>query len=143
VIKFNISLTGSKEPTEPNTILSEARAKIIWGEPPSSVRDYLVSHGLSSAEADAKIKEFNVERNATIRKVGLKNTIMGAALVLVTGWICYVYCKNPKFDWNRYALRNIATIVLVGLYGCWKLINGIIYLVWPQSEDKSITEIPD
>jgi hypothetical protein len=142
-MKFSISLTGSKEPTEPNTILSEARAKIIWGESPSSVRDDLISHGLSSAEADAKIKEFKVERNATIRKVGLKSTIVGAALLLVTGGICYVYFKNPKFNWNRYALRSIATIVLVGLYGCWKLFNGIIYLVRPQSEDKSITEIPD
>ncbi|MGA2868371.1 MAG: hypothetical protein ABSF34_04320, partial [Verrucomicrobiota bacterium] len=134
---------GSKEPTEPTTILSEARAKIIWGEPLSSVRDYLVSHGLSSPEADEKIKEFNAERNAAIRKVGLKSTIVGAALVLVAGWICYVCCTNPKFDWNRYAIRNIATIVLVGLYGCWKLFNGIVYLVRPQSEDKSITEIPD
>jgi hypothetical protein len=142
-MKFSISLTGSKEPTEPNTILSEARAKIIWGESPSSVRDDLISHGLSSAEADAKTKEFKVERNATIRKVGLKSTIVGAALLLVTGGICYVYFKNPKFNWNRYALRSIATIVLVGLYGCWKLFNGIIYLVRPQSEDKSITEIPD
>jgi hypothetical protein len=142
-MKFSISLTGSKEPTEPNTILSEARAKIIWGESPSSVRDDLISHGLSSAEADAKIKEFKVERNATIRKVGLKSTIVGAALLLVTGGICYVYFKNPQFNWNRYALRSIATIVLVGLYGCWKLFNGIIYLVRPQSEDKSITEIPD
>ena len=142
-MKFNISLTGPTESTEPNTILSEARARIIWGEPPSSVRDYLVSHGLSSAEAGAKIKEFNAERNATIRKVGLKNTIVGAALVLVTGGICYICLRDPKFSGNYFALRNIATIVLVGLYGCWKLINGIIYLVRPQSEDESITEIPD
>jgi hypothetical protein len=142
-MKFNISLTGPKEPTEPTTILSEARAKIIWGESPASVRDDLVSHGLSSAEADAKIKEFKAERNATIRKVGLKSTIVGTVLVLATGWICYVCFKNSKFQWNRYAVRNIATIVLVGLYGCWKLFNGIIYLVRPQSEDKSITEIPD
>jgi hypothetical protein len=142
-MKFNISLTGPKEPTEPTTILSEARAKIIWGEPPSSVRDYLVSHGLSSLEAKAKIKEFNVERNATIRKVGLKSTIVGATLVLVTGGICYVRFKNPMFGWDRYTYRSIVTIVLVGLYGCWKFVNGIIYLVRPQSEDQSITEIPD
>lgn len=142
-MKFNISLTGPKEPTEPNTILSEARAKIIWGEPPASVRDDLVSHGLSSAEADAKIKEFNAERNATIRKVGLKSTIVGAVLVLVTGGICYVRFKNPHFAWDRYNRRSTACIVLAGLYGCWKFFNGITYLVRPQSEDKSITEIPD
>jgi hypothetical protein len=93
-MKFSISLTGSKEPTEPNTILSEARAKIIWGESPSSVRDDLISHGLSSAEADAKIKEFKVERNATIRKVGLKSTIIGA--VLVAGGRSDLLCLSQR-----------------------------------------------
>jgi hypothetical protein len=32
-------------------------------------------------------------------------------------------------------------VLLAGLYGFWKLIKGIVYLLRPQSEHKSIPDI--
>ncbi len=43
-------------------VIWEARARIIWGEPARSVRDFLVSNGISRAVAEAKLKEFESER---------------------------------------------------------------------------------
>jgi hypothetical protein len=47
----------------PDKFISEARARIIWGEPSASVREFLVSNGVSGWVADAKLKEFELERN--------------------------------------------------------------------------------
>jgi hypothetical protein len=44
-------------------IISEARAKIIWGEESSAVREFLISNGVSVRVAEAKLKEFERERS--------------------------------------------------------------------------------
>jgi hypothetical protein len=42
----------------PDKIISEARARVIWGEPSPAVRDFLISNGVSVGVAAAKLKEF-------------------------------------------------------------------------------------
>jgi hypothetical protein len=37
----------------PDQLIMEARARIIWGESSSSVRDFLISNGISDMDADA------------------------------------------------------------------------------------------
>ena len=126
---------------KPDQIIIEARARIFWGEAPSSVRDFLISNGVSAIDADARIKEFNVERNTEIRKLGIKNTIIGAAILgggTITLYPCFKYfdsltqIKRPIF---------IALFLIAGLYGMWKLVRGVSYLVRPRSEERSITRI--
>jgi uncharacterized protein YjeT (DUF2065 family) len=125
-------------------LISEARAKIIWGEPASDVRGYLVSNGMPEAEADTVIKEFSRERNAEIRRIGTKNVVIGAVLVGVSGILIYLIYINSSDRVVRVGTgKVIGVLACAGLYGLWKLVNGIIYLVRPQSEDKSITDLSD
>jgi len=49
--------------------ISEARARIIWGEPSLTVRDFLISNGVSDLVADAKVEEFMLERNRELRSL--------------------------------------------------------------------------
>jgi len=127
----------------PEQVIIEARAKIIWGESSSSVRDFLVSNGIPAIEADAKIKDFNVERNTEIRRVGCKNTVIGAAILgggTITLYPCFKY-----FDSLTHINRPIfiGVFVVGGLYGMWRLVRGINYLVRPQAEERSITQISE
>lgn len=125
-------------------LIAEARAKIIWGEPVADVRQFLISNGMSEAQADATIELFNRERHEEIRKIGIKNTVIGAVLVGigVTG-ICLIYA-SPFGQYMKIRSAKIAGVLAcVGLFGVWKLINGIIYLVHPQSERKSLTDLSD
>jgi uncharacterized protein YjeT (DUF2065 family) len=125
-------------------LISEARAKIIWGEPASDVRGYLVSNGMPEAEVDTVIKEFSRERNAEIRRIGTKNVVIGAVLVGVSGILIYLIYINSSDRVVRVGTgKVIGVLACAGLYGLWKLVNGIIYLVRPQSEDKSITDLSD
>ena len=131
---------------KPADLISEARAKIIWGEPSSSVRNFLTVNGISDADADAAIKQFDAERNSEIRRIGIKNTFIGAALTIGAGIFFYWSFKNVDIDqMNSRSARGFVTMALVitigGFYGLWKLMDGITYLVRPQSEAKSLSEI--
>ena|ERR1022692_2307851 len=127
-------------------LISESRAKIMWGDPASSVRGFLISNGISDIDADVKIKEFNAERNSEIRKVGIKKTFIGAVLTVGAGIFFYLSLKHVDIDeMNSRRASGFATIAIVialgGFYGLWKLLDGITYLVRPQSIKKSVSEM--
>lgn len=91
---------------KPDVLISEARARIIWGEPSSSVRYFLTSNGMSDADADAKIKEFNVQRNTEIRKIGIKKTVISAALVIGAGVYFYFGLKARDFAMSSNSVKG-------------------------------------
>src|SRR5215472_1370976 len=70
-------------------LIVEARARITWGDEPNSVRFFLTSNGMSAAEADAKIRELTLERNADIRKLGIRDIFIGIVLIGVAGAFFY------------------------------------------------------
>jgi hypothetical protein len=125
---------------KPDKLISEARARIIWGESASSVRDFLTSKGIPTVEAEAKIKEFSLERSREIRKIGLRNILIGAA---ITGISIIPLCiaAYPMDYGSTVFKRGLVLAVIVALYGFWKLLIGTIYLVRPQFVQKSITDI--
>jgi hypothetical protein len=53
--------------------ITQARAKIIWGEPAADVRTFLIENGYSDKEADKAIAGFNSERNNEIRYKGINS----------------------------------------------------------------------
>ncbi len=125
-------------------LISEARAKIIWGEAAESVRDFLTSSGMPGPEADEQIKAFNQERYQEIRKMGVKNTLIGAVLTAVSGSLIYLLLATPEgHQWSTSSGKALGVLMLGAGYGFWKLTKGITYLVRPQSEQKSITDLSD
>ena len=131
---------------EPDKIITEARARITWGDSATSVRDYLVLNGISKAEADAKIKVLIAERNAEIRRIGIKNTLVGISILTVSSTLLYLRIKNLEMSSGsgRTLRGRGAELGVLGFgifYGLWRLVNGIIGLVRPQSEDGSISDM--
>jgi hypothetical protein len=124
--------------------ITEARARIIWGESSRSVRDFLVSNGISDAEADAKIREFSLERNAEIRGLGLKSVLVGMALIGAAGVMFWVRIRLINNGILYIGLAKYYAVVgVAGLYGMWRLAKGIFYLVRPQSERRSIPDMTE
>jgi hypothetical protein len=125
-------------------LITEARAKIIWGEDSGSVRVYLTSNGMPGPEADELIKAFNRERNREIRKKGIKDTLIGAVLTGVCGGLIYYLLTQSEIPHSTTrAGRGLGVLMLGAGYGLWKLVNGIFYLVRPQSEHQSITDLDE
>lgn len=121
------------------SIISEARARIIWGEPVSRVRDFLTSNGVSAAVAEARLKEFELERSQELRRLGLVNVLIGGILTGAASVTLYLWV--PIATASSGIITGLAVVLLAGLYGLWKLVKGAALLVRPQSEHKSIPDI--
>ena len=122
-----------------DNIMTDARARIIWGESPKSVRDFLVANGVSVDAAETKVLEFKLERNRELRRIGLRNVLIGAGLSIAAS--IALYLSFQVVSASSGTVRALAVVLLGGLYGFWKLIKGIVYLLRPQSEHKSIPDI--
>jgi hypothetical protein len=119
----------------------EARARIIWGESSLSVRDFLTSNGVSPAEADSKIIEYQHERNAEIRKIGVRSIFIGLLVLVLAAFTLYVFAWPLDRGSIVLANRGIAVVVFVGFYGVWKVGIGLVYLIYPKSVRKSVSDI--
>lgn len=130
---------------KPEQVIFEARAKIIWGEPAADVRSFLMANGVPDAEATAAVKSFIAERNAAIRKTGIRKIFIGAGLAVSAALLFY-------WEWKHLFAAGIPArgkgaelgfMVFGFIYGLWKLIDGIFDLVRPQSEEGSISDTAD
>jgi len=127
-----------------DALIVEARARITWGEETRSVRVFLVSNGMSAAEADAQLKELMLERNADIRRLGMRDVLIGGALLGLAGvffYLLFVGSHAPSVS-ARHA-RGFAIPAIAAAYGLWRLVNGIVRLLRPQSEHSSMTDISE
>jgi hypothetical protein len=125
-------------------LIVEARARIIWGDEPASVRCFLTSNGMATAEADAKIKELTLERNAEIRKLGIRDVLIG--VVVMAAAIIFFYMLFARSNIPSQTVRSgkgYGVLALAALYGLWRLVNGVIRLVRPKSEHGSIPDISE
>jgi len=128
----------------PDKLTTEARARIIWGDSAASVRDYLVSNGISRSDADTKVAEFSLERDRELRQIGFRDLLVGIVLSAASGFTLYLTFSVARLSgvWlTSGKLKVDGLLLLVGMYGLWKIGRGVFYLIRPQSEHKSIADI--
>jgi hypothetical protein len=143
--------TGPGKVMEPDKLISEARARIMWGESPSAIREFLVANGISDPVADARITEFILERNREIRSIGVRDALTGAGLASAAGgalywistWVLPPGAARVYGMGGRVIIAGVVVLGAIALYGFWKLVKGIIYLVRPQSEHTSIPDMSE
>ena len=122
----------------------EARARIIWGDEPASVRCFLTSNGMAAAEADAKIEELTLERNAEIRKLGIRDVLIGVVLMAAAIFFFYMLFARSHIPGQTVRSgKGYGVLAVAALYGLWRLVNGVIRLVRPKSEHGSIPDISE
>ena len=121
-----------------DALISEARARIVWGESRPSVCEFLTSNGISESEAGARIREFQRERNGEVRRLGIQSVLIGTLVVSLAGILLYLGFGGPEFGGD---IHGLAVAIAAGIYGIWKLTKGGIYLLRPQAEDGSIGEM--
>lgn len=125
-------------------LITEARARIIWGDEPASVRFFLTSKGMSVGEANVKVKELTLERNAEIRKLGIRDVLIGVALIGAAGVFFYWLFTSSHIPRVRVrSAKGYGVLALAAFYGLWRLVNGIIRLVRPKAEHGSIPDISE
>jgi len=117
-------------------IEAEARAKIIWGEPPAAVFGYLRSQGVPPAEAKALMVELQAERLAEVRAAGVRKIVYGALLMVSP----FAYWMISALTIGRIYLYVLAAAIIGAFYGLSRLIDGIRAVAAPQSDSSDLSE---
>lgn len=132
-------LYGNKP--SPDELMTEARARIVWGEPSADVRAFLLSNGVAPSDADAKLRVMVRERNQELRGIGLRNLLIG--LVIFGIGVTFLVFTYPHPGIRSRQVKGFILAFGLTCYGFWRLLKGILYLVRPQSEDGSIPDIEE
>jgi hypothetical protein len=115
--------------TIPEPIAIEARAKIMWGEPPVKVRAYLMSKNVGEKEAAVLLEEVMTERAASIRSDGMKKIWLGSAFIAAP--VIYYFVTHL---WIGYwSLKLFAGLVVLAAVGLAKLTSGVSLVLRPRA----------
>src|SRR5579859_7630117 len=99
-------------PSIPESVASEARAKIIWGASPDTVLKFLKSNNVEEKDALALIEEVLTERAQVVRSEGVMKIWTGALLVMVP--VSYFLIAMLV---GFLLVKLFVGLILVGLYG--------------------------
>lgn len=105
---------------------AETRARVLWGDAQEDAVKFAMLQGLSAAEAKQMVAPMYAERYATIRKNGIMKIIWGLimACVPLPGWFFLA-----PIDFKLFAVT-----VMVGLWGGYQFLKGIMMVVSPKTE---------
>ena len=128
----SVRLPGQMDHTQAE---HEARAKILWGDPPKEVLKFLLVQGFSRDEASALVNELFRERAATVRGNGIRNIVVGSGLVCVPIVAFIIFMSIGVIYVKLFALT-----IMGGVWGLWLLIKGICMVIAPKSEPGDVGE---
>ena len=129
-------------------LLSDARARVIWGEPLEDVKKHLVAGGLATGQADSLVREFEAERIADLRKIALRRIYLGLGFAVASyAVLWWLFNKSGLVLAPRGLRRRVKGILFIGiaggLFGAWKLYSGLFLLIVPRSETRQLSDVED
>lgn len=62
----------------------EGRARVMWGDPPDEVADWMAQQGVEPVDADGFVRDCTRERNLAIRKRGTMEMLIGGGIALAS-----------------------------------------------------------
>ncbi len=113
---------------DPNlkSLAIEARARIIWGESPEQIREWLAANGLQKQDIDFVVELSSRERALEIRKMGLTDLAIGIP-VAALGLAVTILLTNGREHFSTS--RIVGAAILAALYGLWRTVRGIDRLI--------------
>ena len=113
----------------------EARAKAMWGDSKEQVIGYLMIQGYTLPEATELATKLFKERTAAVRSNGIRKIIIGSGMVCVPIIALVVFLAIGVIP-----LKLFAVTIMIGLYGAWLVVNGILMAVAPKSERGDVAD---
>lgn len=124
---------------ETRSRLTEARARIIWGDPPNDVVQWLVSKGDSPVSAEAAVRSWRRERADEIRRMGLRDLLLGVPLA-VAGTAGCVESLRPGLRYTD-SHEIFAGAALMAVIGAWRVLKGIGRIIEGAAARGSIPDL--
>lgn len=123
-------------PIDRHQVECEARAKTLWGDSREEVVKYLMIQGINATDATELADGMFAERAAIVRGAGLKRVFMGAPMMAfpVAAWFFFVV------EFRFVPVKLWGLTLLVGIYGMYCLLKGLIMFFSPKSEPGDVSE---
>ena len=125
-------------PSSRESLIYEARARIIWGDAPEEVAEWLASQGVEEEKVRQIVWACLKERRDEVRRKGLAELLIGALITTAgafgIGGMHFVGIVHSK---------AFALFILVGLYGLYRAGKGLVYLVSGHRIPGSLTEMDE
>ncbi len=115
-------------------LLTQATARVTWGDFPDEVQDFLVGEGLSASQARSLVRRLSQERNAEVRRRSGGKLLAGIAMLLAAGIYFYVEFKERtgRQWWDRILGAAFLWLGVSGIVAIWR---GAWGLAIPSSEE--------
>lgn len=117
------------QPPSLESLIWDARARIMWGESTSEVTEWLKSQGVEQQRIDEIIQTCQKERDLAVRKRGINEVVIGS--------LCVVACVGIVIAAERIAVWN----VLGAFFGAYLVISGVFKLMQGGSTPGSLTDM--
>jgi hypothetical protein len=125
-------------PANPAQSEIEARAKIIWGDPPEEIVKFLMIQGFKHDESVKMVEVMLKERAATLRGIGIRKILTGIPTMLVA---VVVFIKFIPLAMNILFVILLAVPVMGALWGAWMVLKGGFMLLFPSWEKGDIADM--
>lgn len=113
----------------------EARAKMMWGDSKDDVTGYLLLQGFSYPAASELATTLFKERVAAVRANGIRKMIIGFGLMWVPVIALFAFKAIGVIP-----IKLMGVAVVIGLYGGWLMVNGLLIAVAPKSERGDVAD---
>jgi hypothetical protein len=120
----------------PEQAAIEGRAKIFWGDSPDEVKRFLMINSYPVADATIMVNEWFLDRARTIRKNGIKKFCVGFLLATVP--VIFYFVAIAKAG-DFAPMKLFAVTIMVGLYGAYMFVKGVIMFCAPKSEPGDVS----
>jgi len=113
----------------------EARAKIMWGDPPEDVIKFLMLKGFNCEEASGTVRELFRERIRTVRGKGIGKIMMGI-FVAFGGASTFLLLVRVGF----ISMWLLGSAALACVSGLWMILTGVLKVMAPKLEGGDASE---
>ena len=122
--------------TLPDSLVTEVQAKVCWGLPRERILEFLAERQVAPAVAVALLDELMAERHQEIREDGLKKIWIGGLLLAAPFAFWFV-----SLLMGTLFVKPFAGTVILGLYGMFKAITGVMHRRNPESYRASLGDL--
>jgi hypothetical protein len=125
-------------------LLTDATARITWGEPPGDVCQHLIREGMDPQQAMELVNRLARERSAEVRRRSAIKLATGTAMLLAAiaaGWLLFSRDRmdmlSEMLGIRRRSLEGLISLpaVFFGIRGIRNVWLGVRGLFTPQDEE--------
>jgi hypothetical protein len=107
----------------------------MWGDSREEVIAFMVVAGIGRPEATEFVDGVVSERAQSIRGSGLRRICIGIPLICLPVIVWFSISSMSSIR-----ARGFGVTILIGLYGIWSLVTGLMMLIAPKTEPGDVAE---